>query len=407
MTVEYVQTPLDFEFETQPVATIPDLLSPQETEQIIWKHLAEPIRDTRYYHEADNPSKEGTYTGMSLSHLRLIHTVLDVGIAPSAIANSADQLYMTGSQLVQRVQQVAGRRIIAINLEIERHLLQRMRPHHIGMLQTDLSEDHQRLVSSIATPVITRYERMLPDDPTAMTHEIWRALRHHYGFWKVVPHSTKIPLIGGTRYSPDEIENIWNSGQQKQFEDSMLEFLSHTRPSLLSREGLDLQMNRLSVFGLDNHAVQITGMVDHLLTHMHEGHVRKWIIVTDRFVKSGDDPTLLQPSVASQMKAMIFAHCLTHGNFQHGFVDHLPPSPVLVLERILDLESQQVLYRQIPTSGANALQTLKRLQEYINFYLENSTAFNQLKSILDAQAVMPHLPRPEEQTRPAQYAMAL
>lgn len=407
MTVEYVQTQLDLDFETQPVVAIPDLLSPQETERIIEKHLAEPNQDPRYYQEADNPQKEGSYKGMSLSHLRLIHTVLDAGIAPNAIANSADQLYMTEPQLIQRVQQTAGRRMIAINLEIEKFLRLGMRPHHIGMLQADLSEDHQRLVRSIATPVITRYERMLPTDPTVMTRDVWALLRQYYGFWKVVPHSTKIPLVGGTRYSPDEIENIWNSQQQKNFEDSLLEFLSSTSPSLLSTPKLGKEINRLAVFSLDNHAVQATGMINHLLTYMHEGHIKKWIVVTDRFIDSDDDPTLFQPSIASEMKALIFAHCLTHGNFQHGFVDHLPPSPVLVLERLLDWKEQQIFYRQIPTSGPSALQTLKKLQQYIDFYLENSTALNQLKQILDAQAVTPHLAHPDEQTRPAQYAMAL
>ncbi len=350
---------------------------------------------------------EETHTVMSLSDIELALTPL------SEITQS-----VTEKELVSAIQGICGHTITTLMTEAV--LCARAgRQVNLVQHQTGMADYEAALIQGITDNQVQTQPIRKPSDITPFVYSVWQKLKTHYSFFKLIPNSTRKARIEGTQYSATDIADFWRSEQLACFEERLFEmhrkriarFLESGSPfddnpplTIESNPDYPLEIEKLVIchkhFGA--YKIQFKGQADFVTTHRNSETNAVSLVVIDQ--KYGQGKTL--HSAPNRLQSLLYSDALQQKQFSKKNFTEVSPAGVMFLYHVFDTDNTDRSYYIDATVYPDKFPTvMNTLVEATEAWWMYEKEYKAIKFERQHAAVMPHLPKPNEEIRPVQFSM--
>lgn len=365
-----------------------------------------PLQQMQGPYETEPETEVEHHTVMSLSDIEL------ASVTPSAIRTSISE-----PEVISAINGIAGHAITILMTEAV-YAAREGKSINLSKHQTGISSHEQELINEICKKVQDTTPVKKPSDITPFVWAVWQQMREQYTFFKMIPNSTKKPRIEGTQYSADFVHDYWESDQMNQFEEQLFlmhrarisNYLDYGNPfsdnpplTLESNPEYGLSIEELVIchkhFGAFK--IQFKGQADFVTSQKNTETGQEVLVIIDQ--KYGKGTNLHE--LPNRLQALLYSDALKEKQFSKKNYGEVTPRGVMFLYHVFDTKKDDSFYIDGSVYPDEYQKLMDELYKTTSNWWMYQKEYKVAKFERQHAAVMPYIPKPNEDIRPAQFSM--
>lgn len=365
-----------------------------------------PLQQMQGPFQTEPETEVDQHTVMSLSDIELAIT------PPSHVRTTISE-----AEVISAVNGIVGHTITVLMTEAV-NAAREGNPINLVKHQTGIDLHEKELIDTICKTVQMTAPVKKPSDITPFVWQVWQQMRTQYTFFKMIPNSTKKPRIEGTQYSADFVRDYWESDQMNQFEEQLFfmhrarinNYLNSGNPfsdtpplTIESNPEYGLSIEELVIchkhFGA--YKIQFKGQADFVTSQRNKETGEKVLVIVDQ--KYGKGTKLHE--LPNRLQALLYSDALKEKQFSKKNYGEVTPRGVMFLYHVFDTTKDESFYIDASVYPDEYQKLMDALYETTSNWWMYQKEYKAAKFERQHAAVMPYIPKPNEDIRPVQFSL--